>query len=673
MKVVFNQQGAPDWKVNLNGQSPEQMVGAEWLLTNNRGGFACGTPAGCNTRRYHSMLTGSLNPPANRVVALSNCLETIILPDGQALELSCFEFDKTFHPGGYKYLTAFRKDLGVHWEYDIGVANVIRSLYLLNDSDTAAIVYTFSNLSGPFDFTLRPLTAMRDFHALQNASAPLYSAWNEQEITVQDEADGTGVLALYSGKLRFVRGPQWWYRFFYRQEHRRGQDCFEDLWSPGVFAGHINGEQQVILWACFADRKENLTPLARLDLDIVLDDARLSQKQLLRGCPEQDSHRRQLYLAAGQFVAGRTISGNSAPTILAGFPWFMDWGRDTFISLEGLCLCTGRQNVAAGVLETFAAAVSEGMVPNRFDDYGAGAHYNSIDASLWFAHAAFAYLRATDDRKTFSARLLPAIEQIADAYRRGTRFGIHADDDGLISGGDTDTQLTWMDAKCNGVTFTPRYGKAVEVNALWYEILRHLEDYYRDKNPDLAASYRKSAGQVRESFVRLFWRQETGCLNDCILPNGTVDSRIRPNQIFAVSLTYSPLTPVQQRSVVNVVRQHLLTEYGLRTLSPKDRGYIGRYEGNGFERDRAYHQGTVWPYLMGPFIEAYLRVNNFDAESRKQCKKMLGPLLEHLTQAGCIGSISEVFDGDAPQEAKGCFAQAWSVAEVLRAWMLIND
>jgi predicted glycogen debranching enzyme len=268
--------------------------------------------------------------------------------------------------------------------------------------------------------------------------------------------------------------------------------------------------------------------------------------------------------------------------------------------------------------------------------------------------------------------LLPAIRWIIDSYYNGTRFGIHADVDGLITGGDENTQLTWMDAKFDGVVFTPRYGKTVEVNAMWYNIMCRLAEFHREKDADTAEHYGYLAEEIAESFGGLFWNEERGYLNDCILPDGTADTSIRPNQIFAVSLPFSPLSDEQQRSVVSVVQKHLLTPYGLRTLSPSDSRYIGRYCGDQRARDAAYHQGTVWPYLIGPFVEAYLKVNGFGRESRKEAAGFIEPLLEHLTQDGCIGSISEILDGDAPHKPHGCFAQAWSVAELLRAYLLIH-
>jgi predicted glycogen debranching enzyme len=407
--------------------------------------------------------------------------------------------------------------------------------------------------------------------------------------------------------------------------------------------------------------------LAKMELEAAMDAIRLHQKGLFKRQAPQDSVEKKLYIAADQFLIERTIDNEQTPTILAGFPWFLDWGRDTFISLEGLCLNTGRSDVAWGVLKTFAKAVSEGMIPNRFDDYGQCPHYNSIDASLWFVHAAFRYLRQTKNISHFSHKLLPAVKWIMDSYRKGTRFDIHADTDALITGGDVDTQLTWMDARFDGISFTPRYGKAVEVNALWYSNLCELTEYYRGKNDQAANFYGLLAGQVRHSFQEQFWNDGQGCLNDCILLPGKPDASIRPNQIFAVSLPHSPLSAVQQKGVVEVVERELLTPYGLRTLSPSDPRYKERCIGPQSQRDAAYHQGTVWAFLIGAFVEAYLKVHSFDPMAKRRCRSFLVKLLDHLDNDTCLGSISEIFDGAAPHHPRGTFAQAWSVAEVLRA------
>ena len=347
--------------------SPDELLEKEWLLTNSRAGFAGGTVIGCNTRRYHGLLIGTHTPPANRVAAFSNCLETVTCKD-HTISLSTFEFDRTLHPRGFEYQIAFRKNLGVHFDYDLGVAELTKSIYLLPDSDIVAIVYEFSNVCDTLEFSVRPFAALRDFHHLQNARTPFRMQTTDQDdVIIQTDVLHTGLLALRREGLDFAPDPQWWHRFLYRVDRFRGQDCFEDLWSPGCYTARIDGPKRVILWAALMD-EAHTAALDVMDIDLVLDALRLREKELLAASHRPDSFSRHLTLAAGQFVTERSIQNEMTPTIIAGYPWFLDWGRDTFISLEGLCLCTGRHETAWGVLKTFAGAVSEGMIPNRFDD-----------------------------------------------------------------------------------------------------------------------------------------------------------------------------------------------------------------------------------------------------------------------------------------------------------------
>ncbi len=657
--------------MNLTGLQTGDLLSREWLLANRRGGFASGTLAGCNCRRYHGLLVGTQHPPANRILALSNCLENITLENDQ-LEFSCFEFEHTLHPHGNEYLTGFSLDIGAHFEYELGVAKLTKSVYLSPDSDTVILVYAFSNLVCPFSFSVRPLAALRDFHGLQHQSASFTSSADDSHsLRIECGTAPEVALHLHSPAMTFQPGAEWWHRFFYRIEQQRGQDCFEDLWSPGWYTGRIDYPETVVLSASLT-AKDAPAGMDRPDPDALIESLKQLERKLCKHAHSRDPIQKALFLSAGQFVTERMVAGRRTPTILAGYPWFLDWGRDTFIALPGLCLSTGRLDTAAGVLRTFAGAVSEGMIPNRFDDYGGPPHYNSMDASLWFVHSAFAWLRESRDRALFDEALLPAVRSIIDAYSAGTRFGIHADSDGLITGGDHQTQLTWMDAKCGDAVFTPRYGKPVEINALWYNALCHLAAYYTEQGNAEAEYFQSLAEQVKKSFKNLFWNEQTGCLNDCVFPDGRADASIRPNQIFAVSLPHSPLSKTKQKRLVQIVGQELLTPYGLRTLSPRDPKYIGRYEGDLFRRDSAYHQGTVWPWLMGGFIEAFLKVYDGNERARKQCAAMLAPLIHHFANNACLAAISEIFDGDPPHYPRGCPAQAWSVAEVLRAWRLIQ-
>ncbi len=675
-------------RVATQGKRIEELLKKEWLLTNARGSFASSTIAGCHTSGYHGLLVGSPDPLVRRMMALSNCLEALLW-HGQALELSTFEFPDRFAPRGYTHQQEFRRDTGAHFRYRTEPVDLCKSVYLARDSDTILIEYTFEEVREPFDFVLRPFVGMRDFHTLQRSDASLTCRIADSTVRIQNSASTDCELLLNCPAARFESDPQWWFNFVYRINRDRGLPHLEDLWAPGFFKTHVEGSTRLVFWAHLGAGGQS-EQKAGPDADAVKKDLRLHQKGVLEQAAASEKVHRILCLAADQFVVKRRSSGGERTTIVAGYPWFADWGRDTFLSLPGLLLATGRNGEAGSVLSTFAAAAEEGMIPNRFDDRTGEAQFNSVDASLWFIHAAFEYLdaagnaagrvedvppsnRGQDARDTFSQRLLPAIRGIVDAYQAGTHFGIRAGSDGLITAGDENTQLTWMDAKCDGIAFTPRYGKAVEINALWHNALLRLQKFCERQQSAEARRYAVMAEQVGRSFGKLFWNAELGYLNDVVLPDGTVDASLRPNQIFAVSLPFGPpLARSQQWAVVNIVEQKLLTPYGPRTLSSRDPAYKGRYEGSPRCRDEAYHQGTVWPYLMGPFLEAYLKVRGYSAESKSDVAEFLRPLLRHLVEDACLGSISEVFDGDPPHRPAGCPAQAWSVAEVLRIYRMIS-
>ena len=664
------------------GSSPiEDLLNKEWLLTNGRGGYASSTIAGCNTRRYHGLLIGSLNPPVDRIMTLANCLEMVIFngtaPNnsdekarGRAFNLSTFEFDDKFSPEGFKYIKQFRQDIGVHFDYQLGKLELTKSIYLLRDTDAVAMVYDFTKVPEPVEFALRPLIGLRDFHSLQKSYAHIYSAEVENGLLVRHDVPGSCELHLSCPGTSFEKDAQWWFNFLYRRDMQREQDCTEDLWTPGFFKAKIDSPGKIVLWAGVNNRHELL---AGADIKAVCKDLQKHQHTLNAAAKTKDERLRTLCLAADQFVTKRRKGDTDETTILAGYPWFADWGRDAFIALPGLLLSTGRFEEAKSVLTTFAQAADEGMIPNRFDDRNDTAHFNSVDASLWFINAAFQYLSETGDSETFTSELLPVISWIIDSYHDGTKFDIHADEDGLITAGNEQTQLTWMDAKYNDVAFTPRYGKAVEINALWYNALCLVAQFYVDSDSEMAGRYHSLADKVETSFCKLFWNETTGYLNDCILPDGSADVTFRPNQIFAASLPFSPLSVEQQKAVVDAVQKNLLTPYGLRSLDTRDSRYKGTYIGSQQQRDRAYHQGTIWSYLIAPFVEGYLKVNDFSKESKKAATEFIEPLMQHLTDNGCLGSLSEIFDGDVPHKPRGCIAQAWSVAELIRAYKLINS
>jgi len=643
----------------------DDLLGREWLLTNRIGSYASSTVIGCNCRRYHGLLVAATNPPVGRIVALATVMEQLTLA-GETFDLAVNEFPGVLSPRGDAHLAEFRNDVAPTFVYRFGPVELTKQVVLAEATNAVAVRYTLCGASGTL--RLRPFAAMRDFHSLRDASDPHEMTFEatDHSASVQDRSRPAHALHMIGGTSRFERDAQWWYRFYYRVEKARGQDAFEDLYSPGVFVYALADGQPVQF---SANLDEPLAP----NFENVLARRRDRMAELVAGVgPDADETTRRLAAASDAFVVRRTLAdSHTSATILAGYHWFADWGRDAFIALPGLLLATGRDDLARQVFETFAGSVSEGMVPNRFDDYSASAHYNSIDASLWFIIAAERYLEATADTSFWRSVLGPAATAILTAYGEGTRFDIHADADGLLTGGLATTQLTWMDVALGDEAITPRHGKAVEVNALWYCAHRIAATRCYGADDALADRFAAAAQMIAASFVRTFWNGEDQCLFDCVYQRAH-DATIRPNQILAVSLPYSPLTPDQQASVVRVVATQLLTPVGLRSLAPRDPRYRRRYGGSWESRDRAYHQGTVWAWLMGPFVEAYLKVSGDRPAALAQAKVWLKGIDEHLAEA-CLGFVSEIFDADWPHTPRGAIAQAWSVGEILRAKQLITQ
>lgn len=658
--------------VAIHDKPVKNLLNKEWLLTNSRGGYSSSTIICCNTSRYHGLLIGSLNPPVDRIMGLANCLETIV-SEGRAFPLSTFEFDSKFSPEGFSSISRFRRDIsGVHFNCRTSGVELTKSVYLLHKSDTVAVTYDFVKVERPVEFVLRPFVGMRNFHTLQKSHAPLCARTLKGGLLVRHNVPASCELFMRCPAMNFEKDEKWWFNFLYRSDRQRGYDSTEDLWTPGFFKCRIDLPVKIVFWAHLGSYCEQELADISFDIDAAREDLHKHYSMAIAAVKTRDERLRTLCLAAEQFIATRRTNSSFSSTILAGFPWFGDWGRDTFISLPGLLLSAGRFDEAKSILMNFARAAENGMIPNCFDDTSHTAYFNSVDASLWFVEAAFQYLHSSGDSQGFSQQLLPTIKWIMDSYRNGTRFGICADSDGLITAGNEHTQLTWMDAKYGEAAFTPRYGKAVEVNALWYSNLCRLARFYEGKDVKAAKHYRGLAEKVERSFRELFWNEFVGYLNDCILPDGSADVSLRPNQIFAVSLPFSALLPRQQKAVVDIVRKELLTPYGLRTLNIQDARYKGHYVGPPQQRDEAYHQGTVWAYLIGPFVEAYLKVNNSSRKSKEKAAEFIEPLMRHLTEDGCLGQVSEIFDGDPPHTPRGCIAQAWSVAELIRAYQLIN-
>jgi len=506
---------------------------------------------------------------------------------------------------------------------------------------------------GAFTLTLTPLVNARDFHGETREEFNI-------EVSISRRQRGPAVHLrpwwmtegywIYADNGEWADDRSWYYNFVYPWESRRGLPDLDNHFSPGQLAMTLApGDSCTVTLSTAPPLIAENGPAAPI--------VRLPEE----AAPIDPPEIAQLRLTADSFLVQRKTAGLSGRTIIAGYHWFGDWGRDTMIALPGLCLLAGKFAEAVDILRTFAAARRRGLLPNLFLESGEGEAYNTVDASLWFIHAVDRYHRASGNRALIE-EMRPALEEIVHYYRTGTDFGIHMAEDGLIEAGEPGWQLTWMDAKVGDWVVTPRAGKPVEINALWYNGLRVMEEFGWE------GDYGALAERVRASF-QAFRYDEGGYLYDVLAE--TPDTRLRPNQLFAVSLPHSPLDPAQAKSVVEVVERELLTPYGLRTLAPSDLDYRGYYGGSNWERDGAYHQGAVWAWLMGPYVDAYLRVHANSEESKMHCRQLLQPLLAHVHDAG-VGSISEIFDGDPPHAPKGAISQAWSVAEVLRAWERIK-
>jgi predicted glycogen debranching enzyme len=634
----------------------------EWLETNGLGGFASSTIIGLNTRRYHGVLVAATKPPVGRLVLLSKLEETLFI-GGQPYELSANRYPGVVHPHGFRYLKQFRLDPFPVFTYKAEGIEIQKTLFMVHGENSTVVQYTLTgnnHLESPKTVRLevRPLVAFRDYHITTHENGALRRDV-EQGPGLAAVAPYPGLPTLYlaHNAAKLQKTGDWYRNFEYDAERERGLDFAEDLFNPFVLSFDLSLKRTVSLIASIEQREAS-----RADEYRKAEIAR--RAKVVASSPIEDDFARTLTAAADQYI----VSREGQKTVIAGYHWFSDWGRDTMIALPGLTLPTGKPEVARSILRVFAKHVDQGMLPNRFPDAGETPEFNTVDATLWFFEAARAYLAYTGDLEFVRNELYPVFADIISWHARGTRYGIQVDSSGLLSSGEPGVQLTWMDAKVGDWVVTPRRGKPVEIQALWYNALCIMDDLAGRFGDEAGQKgYRNMATVASSSFNRLFWNDKDGCLYD-VVNGGPPDASIRPNQIIAVSLPHSMLPPERARSVVEKVQQHLLTPYGLRSLAPSDPQYRGRYTGGPAQRDAAYHQGTVWPWLLGSFVTAYVKVNGASDAARRQAAEWLEPLKEHLSDGG-LGHISEILDGDAPQRPCGCVAQAWSVAEVLRAYV----
>lgn len=642
----------------------------EWLVTNGLGGYACGTVAGMLTRHYHGLLVAALQPPVERVFLLAK-LDEQVEYGRQRYDLSCDRKSDGSVTSGFRLIEHFTlKGTTPAWTFACADAQLEKQIWMQPGANTTYVRYTLKRAQAPLTLRLTALVNYRDHGAETTAGdwpGQTETMTNGLKFTAHQQATP---LYLLSTEAKAIPTGDWRRGYRLAIARDRGLPPSDDHYAAGDFEARLEPGSSVTLVASTEPQPELSGDWARRDRD-------LHERQLLERWqkfspqPEPPNWIAQLVLAADQFIVYRPLAGGeSGQTVIAGYPWFTDWGRDTMIALPGLTLATGRPDIAHTLLKTFAQYLDRGMLPNVFPDVGETPIYNTVDAILWYFEAVRTYYSATQD-KALLETLFPALDEVIDWHRRGTRYNIHLDPkDHLIYAGEAGVQLTWMDAKVDDWVVTPRIGKPVEISALWHNALLCMVQFSEilGKSPE---PYQQMAEQTQKGFQR-FWNPAKGYCYDLLdTPDGNDDS-LRPNQIFALSLTLnaqsSLLTPEQKRAIVDVCAQQLLTSYGLRSLAPNHRDYHSHYIGDRYQRDGAYHQGTVWGWLIGPFIDAHYQVY----QDRRLALSFFQPMADHLS-GGCIGNLSEIFDGEAPHQPRGTYAQAWTVAEVLRTWTQLQQ
>jgi glycogen debranching enzyme, archaeal type, putative len=630
----------------------QQASAREWLETNGIGGFACGTVSGANTRRYHGLLTAATRPPLGRVTMLSKFEETLRI-NGKNFELSSNQYPNAIYPRGFQYLKNFRLAPFPIWTYEVEGIELEKSVFMVHGENTT--VCRWSLVGGRVDsasieIELKPLLSFTDYHAMQSENDELNRDFEAAEnlVVVKPYAEMPALYFAHNA-ARTEKSGFWYRNFEYAIEKERGFDFHEDLFQPFVLRFELERSAVVVVSLEKHDWRE-AEEFEKREIE--------RREELVRRAKAEDDFTRQMVLAADQFIVSRG-DGN---TVIAGYPWFSDWGRDTMIALPGLTLATNREEIGREILLEFSRHISEGMLPNRFPDAGETAEYNTVDATLWYFEAVRAYVEKTGDYDFVRENLYEKLTGIIGRHLQGTRYKIHVDTDGLLYSGEAGVQLTWMDAKIGDFVVTPRKGKPVEIQALWYNALKIMADFAErfDETQD-RARFEAMASAAHYSFNQVFWNEAEQCLFD-VVDKGKRDGAVRPNQIFAISLKYPIVEGERAKKIFEKVEKELLTPVGLRSLSPKDAQYVPVYEGSPFKRDSAYHQGTVWAWLIGAFIDARRRLFPDDEAG---IEKFLSGFKSHLCEAG-LGQISEIFDADAPHAPRGCFAQAWSVAEILR-------
>ncbi len=630
----------------------------EWIETNGLGGFASSTIVGLNTRRYHGLLTAAMNPPVGRQLLLAKLEETLVV-DGRRYELSCNRYPGVVHPQGHLFQIEFRLDPFPVFTWNVEGITLTKRVFMVHGENTTVVEYALTGAASGCTLELRPLIAFRDYHSTTHSNDSIQNSFHVEDglVSLEPYREAAPTMHLAHNGAQIQAVGDWYHNFEYDIERERGLDFQEDLYNPLVATFPLHeGTPGVVIASTI--RKDASAAGSLREAEIARRAAIAAQ------APVDNPLVKDLTAAAADFIVAR----GALKTVIAGYHWFSDWGRDTMIALPGLTLATGQPRIARDILEAFSRHADQGMLPNRFPDAGEQPEYNTVDATLWFFEAVRSYLHYSGDYAFVELHLYSTLTSIIDWHVHGTRYGIRMEPDGLLRCGEPGSQLTWMDAKVGDWVVTPRHGKPVEIQALWYNALRVVADLAsRFGEPAAAAQFHAMAEQTKESFAQQFWNESACCLYD-VVDGALQDGSMRPNQIFAASLHHPILDLDRAAQVVEAVHRDLFTPVGLRSLSPFDPRYRGVYEGDPWHRDGAYHQGTVWPWLIGPFITAYVRAHQGSKMAREQAARWLEDFRSHMSEAG-LGHISEIFDGDPPHRPRGCIAQAWSVSELLRAAM----
>ncbi|MBL7994583.1 glycogen debranching enzyme family protein [bacterium] len=631
----------------------------EWLETNGIGGFASSTIIGANVRRYHGLLVASLKPPTHRFVLLSKLEENISI-NGKTYEFSTNQYPFIIYPEGHKNIERFEYDVYPRFIYRFNDTIIEKSVIMLHGENSTIIRYRVIKSEPTVTLTVRPLCAFRDYHSLSHENSALNHNIHKSKngFSIHPYLDLPAIhMVQNTGQIdpKFF----WYKNSEYRKEQERGLEFAEDVFSPVLLNAQLCAGESLDIVVTTDEKRLETPPSA---IGHLFDKEILRRVELVRTMPLKHKLAKSLALAADSFIVQKQ---DNAHTVIAGYHWFSDWGRDTMISLTGLTLSCGKYDIAKSILRTFSNYISEGMLPNRFPDLDESPEYNNVDGTLWYFIAIYNYLDYTKDLEFVRNELYVKLKDIIDWHLRGTRYHIKMDSDGLLFAGEDGVQLTWMDAKVGDWVVTPRTGKPVEINALWYNALCIMRELAKQLNhPQDSESFAVLAEKTKQSFNEQFWNADKSCLYDFI--NGTFKNEdIRPNQIFAVSLPFEILDKEKQKDIISVVQRELLTCCGLRSLSALNDQFIGTYSGDPYHRDGAYHQGTVWPWLIGAYLEAYLKVHEYSSESKMYSEKIVRQFEQQLTDGG-IGTVSEIVDGSEPHLPKGCISQAWSVAEILR-------